>query len=123
MVDGDPYQRYGGMLQEITTYTDRPPRRVVVDVTQTPIRPFGMNAKVLFPDQEADPKTPSLFLAPVDGRFQVTADEPVVEIGTARLVDFGPFQQVTIKPTIRGTRRKESITYRNAADLFLHAAS
>lgn len=123
MQDGDPYQRYGGMYQEIREYTDRPPRRVVVNVTQEPIRPFDMEANILFLDREAGEGTPSILLAPVDGRFQVVGDEAVAEIGDTRLVDFGPFQQVTIKPTIQGARRTRAITYRHAADLFVHTAS
>ncbi len=123
MAEGDPYQEYSGMYLEIKEYTDRLPRRVVVDPTQTPIRPFGMEVTILYPDQEAERGTSSMFLAPVDGRVQVTGDEQVAEIGDTRVVDFGPFQQVTITPTVRGARRTKPITYRQVADLFVHAAS
>lgn len=119
MVDGDPYQRYCGMFQEIKQYTDRPTRRSIVDVTQTPIRPFGVEATILFPDQEADRGTPSALLAPIDGRIQIMGDEAVAEIGDTRVVDFGPFQQVTITPITPGARRTRAITYRHVADLFV----
>ncbi|MBI4066431.1 hypothetical protein HY411_01800 [Candidatus Gottesmanbacteria bacterium] len=122
MVDRDPYRRYAGVYLEIKEYTDRPPRRVVVVPTRTPIRPFGMEATILFPDGEAGTSTPSVFLAPVDGRFQVKGDESVAEIGDTHVVDFGPFQQVTVTPTLRGARRTKAVTYRHAADLFVHAA-
>lgn len=123
MAERDPYQRLSGMYLEIIEYTDRPTRRLVVNPAQTPIRPFGVDVRILFPDGEADVGTPSIFLFPVDGCYQVTADEDVAEAGNHLLAEFGPFQQVTIAPTIRGARRTKAITYRNLGDLFFHAVS
>ena len=118
-VDSDPYQRYGGLIQEIRIYTDRPPRLALVDPRQG-LRPFGFPVTILSPDTGAATDLSILF-AGVDGRFAVSGDEEVMEVEGARMVPFGPFEQVTITPTIRGNRRTASITYRHLGDLFVQA--
>lgn len=116
-VDGDPYERYGGLFQEIRAYTDRPKRRSLVDPSKG-LKLFGFPVTILSPDTGAA-KDPSILLAGVDGRFTVSGDEEGVEAVGVRMMPFGPFEQVTISPSVRGRRRTTSITYRHLGDLFV----
>ncbi|OGG12626.1 hypothetical protein A2875_05445 [Candidatus Gottesmanbacteria bacterium RIFCSPHIGHO2_01_FULL_46_14] len=113
-VDFDPYKRYGDMFQQITDYTDRLSRRVLIEPEN--IRPFGKRVKVI-PGKGAGER--SLVLAPVDGALQMSADEGIAEIGDTRLTATGPFQEVVFTPTIQRGRRTRRVTIRHLGDLFV----